>query len=94
MLEIVRAHRGQPARTPGEWAAVLGDVLEDRFKDRHGEDRSERARATIVGALFSEYADARFEIDGEAWRLVREWPEGVGRSATWGFENGWADLHK
>jgi hypothetical protein len=84
MLEIVRAHRGQPARTPGEWAAVLGDVLEDRFKDRHGEDRSERARATIVGALFSEYADARFEIDGEAWRLVREWPEGVGRG-VWGI---------
>jgi hypothetical protein len=63
---------------------VLGDVLEDRFKDRHGEDRSERARATIAGALFSEYADARFEVDGEAWRLVREWPEGVGRG-VWGI---------
>jgi hypothetical protein len=83
MLDIVRAFAGREPMTPGEWAGVLGDLLEDRFKDRGGQQRSERAKATIVGALFTEYADARFEVDGVSYRLVREWPEGVGRSAVW-----------
>lgn len=85
MLDIVRAFAGRPPMTPGEWAGVLGELLEDRFKDRGGQPRSERAKATIVGALFTEYADARFEVDGVSYRLVREWPEGVGRSAVWGI---------
>jgi hypothetical protein len=64
---------------------VLGDVLEDRSKERGGGMRSERAKATIVGALFAGYADGRFEVDGVSYRLVWEWPEGVGRPAVWGF---------
>jgi hypothetical protein len=84
MLDIVRGFRGREAMTAGQWAGVLGDVLEDRFKDRNGQMRSARARATIVGALFSEYADATFEVDGVGYRLVREWPEGTGRPAVWG----------
>ncbi len=84
MVEIVRMGRGDAAKTPGAWAAVLGELLAERFRDREGAERSDRAKATIVGALFTEYADARFEIDGEALRLTREWPEGPGRSAVWG----------
>ncbi len=82
MAEIVRAHRDEPSRTPGEWAGLLGEVMEERFRDRSGAERTDRAKATIVGALFSEYADTVFEVDGEAWRLVKELPEGVGR-AVW-----------
>ncbi len=85
MLDIVRAHRERDPMTAGQWAGVLGDALEERFKDRYGHIRSERARATIVGALFSEYADARFEVDGVAYRLERSWPEGTGRPAVWGL---------
>lgn len=78
------AHRGGAPRTPGEWLRVLGDVLEERFRDRGGGERSERGKATVVGALFSEYADARFKAEGESWRLTRAWPEGIGRSAVCG----------
>ena len=85
MLDIVRAHHGREPMTAGQWAGVLGDVLEDRFKERNGQIRSERARATIVGALFSEYADARFDVDGVGYRLERSWPEGSGRPAVWGI---------
>jgi hypothetical protein len=84
MLEIVRGFAGREPMTAGAWAGVLGEVLEDRFKDRSGGARSERARATIVGALFAEYSDARFEVDGVNYRLAREWPEGLGRPAVWG----------
>lgn len=85
MLDIVRTFAGRQPMTPGEWAGVLGELLEDRFKDRGGQPRSERAKATIVGALFTEYSDARFEVDGVSYRMVREWPEGSGRSAVWGI---------
>jgi hypothetical protein len=84
MLEIVRGHREREPMTASGWAAVLGEALEDRFRDRSGGSRSDRARATIVGALFTEYADARFEVDGVAYRLERAWPEGTGRPAVWG----------
>ncbi len=85
MLDIVRGFADREPMTPGQWAGVLGEVMEDRFKDRGGQMRSERARATIVGALFTEYLDARFEVDGVSYGLVREWPEGMGRPARWGI---------
>ncbi len=88
MLDIVRGFADREPMTPSEWAAVLGGVLEDRFKDRNGQLKSERARATIVGALFSEYADARFEVEGVSYGLSRDWPEGVGRPAVWGIGPG------
>lgn len=88
MLEIASKFAGREPMTAGEWAGVLGEVLEDRFKDRNGQLKTERARATIVGALFSEYADARFEVEGVSYGLVREWPEGVGRPAVWGVVRG------
>jgi hypothetical protein len=84
MVEIVRHFAGREPMTAGQWAGVLGEVLEDRFRERGGGERSERAKATIVGALFTEYADARFEVDGKMWRLEREWPEGMGRPGVWG----------
>lgn len=83
MLEIVRGFAGRAAMTPAGWAEVLGEILEDKFRDRGGQQRSARSKATIVGALFTEYSDARFDVDGTSYRLVREWPEGTGRSATW-----------
>ncbi len=85
MVEIVRRFAGREPMTAGQWAGVLGDVLEERFRERGGGERSERAKATIVGALFTEYADARFEVDGKLWRLERGWPEGVGRPGVWGI---------
>lgn len=85
MLEIIRKHWEREPMTASGWAGVLGSELEDRFKDRNGQIRSERARATIVGALFAEYADARFEVDGVGYRLERAWPEGTGRPAVWGI---------
>jgi hypothetical protein len=84
MVEIVRRFAGREPMTAGQWAGVLGEVLEDRFRERGGGERSERAKATIVGALFTEYADARFEVDGKMWRLERGWPEGQGRPGVWG----------
>ncbi len=84
MVEIVRQFAGREPMTAGQWAGVLGEVLEDRFRERGGGERSERAKATIVGALFTEYADARFEVDGKMWRLDRAWPEGQGRPGVWG----------
>lgn len=86
MMEIVRGFAGREAMTASGWAGVLGDVLEERFTERGGGMRSERAKATIVGALFTEYADARFEVEGVTYRLARERPEGVGRPAVWRFE--------
>ena len=32
MLDIVRAHHAREPMTAGQWAGVLGDALEDRFK--------------------------------------------------------------
>lgn len=81
----MREFAGRESLTAGQWAGVLGEVLEERFRERGGGERSDRAKATIVGALFAEYADARFDVDGVSYRLVREWPEGVGRSAVWGI---------
>ena len=60
-------------------------MLHDRFLDRHGRERSDRAKATMVGALFREYLDAQFEVDGESWRLEREYPDGPTRSPVYRF---------
>ena len=86
MLEIAQEHVGQPAGTAAEWAERLaGNVMEERFEDRHGNPRSSRSRATIMGSLFGEYLDTRFVVADRRHRLVREYPEGERRKPTYRF---------
>ena len=85
MLDIVREHHAARATAAAEWVPRLERLLEDRFKGRRGNPRSDRARATIVGSLFRDYLDARFAVDGRTFEIVREYPDGVGHSPTWGF---------
>lgn len=85
MQEVAEAEHGRPPASASAWAKWLQPWLGDRFVDRNGRERSERARATIVGALFRDYLDARFEVDGRPWRLVREYPDGPTRSPVYRF---------
>ncbi len=87
VLEIAREHHGKPAANAAEWAELLaGNIMEDRFRDRNGNQKSARARATTMGSLFGEYLDERFVADGRRFRLVREYPEGEGRKPSYRFE--------
>ena len=86
VLEIAQEHHGRSAATAAEWADRLASgAMEERFKDRGGNLKPARARATLVGSLFGEYLDARFAVDGRRFRLVREYPEGEGRKPTYRF---------
>lgn len=85
MLDIVAEHHAARPAAAAEWVPRLERLLEDRFKDRRGHPRSDRAKATIVGSLFRDYLDARFAVDGQTFEVVREYPDGVGHSPTWGF---------
>ena len=86
MLDICAANRHRPASKASEWAAWLGEILEDRFMDRRGQARSARARATIVGRLFIEYLDAIFVLEDRQYRLQQEYPEGHSRPPTYRFQ--------
>jgi hypothetical protein len=83
MLEVVRDHWQRPPAAASQWAEWLADLLEDRFRDRHGQFRSARARATIVGTLFRDYLDTRFTVEGRRWAIVREHPDGATHPPTW-----------
>ncbi len=86
MVEIAAEHHARPAATAADWAEWLGEgPLEERFKDRRGNLRTARARATIVGGLFNDYLDTTFDVDGKTFELVREEPSWARRSPTYGF---------
>jgi hypothetical protein len=63
----------------------LETILEDRFRDGRGQARSARARATIVGSLFTDYVGTRFELEGKAVEVVRIAPAAAKRSPEYGF---------
>ena len=83
MLEVIRDHAQRPPAAASQWAEWLAELLEDRFHDRHGQLRSARSRATIVGTLFRDYLDTRFTVDGRRWAIVREHPDGATHPPTW-----------
>ena len=87
MLEVAQLHHASPQATSAEWVDRLKTgPLEDRFKDRRGNLKSVRACSTIVGSLFTEYLDTRFSVDGRAYELVRDYPNGPTRSPTYAFK--------
>jgi hypothetical protein len=83
VAEIVREHHGKGPLAPARWVPLLESVLEERFRDGRGNAKSARAKATLVGGLFTDYLDARFEVDGAEFAVVREYPEGTGKSPTY-----------
>ncbi len=85
VLEIVRAHRDKPPSPASRWVEWLEAILEDRFKDRRGNPRSARAKATVVGSLFRDYLDARFTVEGRRYEIVRSYPDGATHPPTYGF---------
>ena len=85
MLDICAEHRARPPSTAAQWADWLADPLAERFRDRNGNEKSTRGKATVVGRLFTGYLDAGFAVDGRRYELVRDYPEGSTRSATYRF---------
>jgi hypothetical protein len=83
MAEVVQQHRGKGPLTPANWVPLLENVLEERFRDGRGNAKSARAKATVVGGLFTDYLDARFDVDGTEFAVVRGYPEGTGKSPTY-----------
>lgn len=89
MADICREHHAKPAATASRWAEWLADgLLEERFKDRRGNPKSARAKATIVGSLFTEYLDQAFTVDGKKLSLHRAYPDGPTHSAVYQFREG------
>ena len=86
MLDIITEHHGADAAPAAGWVERLDEQLGERFRDRRGNPKSTRAKATIVGNLFREYLDTRFVVDGQGWRLVRSYPEGEKRKPAYHFE--------
>jgi hypothetical protein len=83
--EIARERHGDAPASAAAWVERLGEVLEDRFRDRRGNPKSAKARATIVGSLFRDYVDGRFPVDGRVFLLERAFPEGPTHPPVYGF---------
>ena len=81
VAEIARQFVGEPAVTAATWADRLEPWLGDRFVGSGGVRKSDRARATIVGRLFTEYLG----VDVGGRQLVREYPDGATHSPVYGF---------
>ncbi len=86
MLEIAREHHARRPGSASAWVEWLEPILEDRFKDRRGNPRSARSKATIVGAMFRDYLDASFTVEGRRFELVRAYPGGPTHAPTYAFE--------
>ncbi len=85
MADIAREHHARGTLAPSDWVPHLETILEDRFRDGRGQARSARARATIVGSLFTDYVGTRFELEGKAVEVVRIAPAAAKRSPEYGF---------
>ena len=81
MAEVARDHHQRGVLTSADWVPHL-EVL---FQDRHGKARSARAKATIVGSMFTDYVGTRFELDDRAVEVVRDRPQGQRRTPAYGF---------
>jgi hypothetical protein len=86
MAEVAREHHVRGALQASDWVAHLEGLLQDRFQDRHGKARSARAKATIVGSMFTDYVGTRFDIDDGAVEVVRIQPQGQRRTPAYGFK--------
>jgi hypothetical protein len=87
MAEIAREHYERTPTTAALWVPHVETILEDRFRDGRGQPRTARAKATIVGSLFTDYLGTRFEIEGGEWvEVIRRFPEGMSRSPVYGFQ--------
>ena len=85
MIEVCVAHHGDGLHTAGEWADVLfSGPLSDRANDRRGNARSKRAKQTLVGMLFSEFAGDTLETDAGAFVVHEETPR-KGHPSIYGF---------
>jgi hypothetical protein len=86
LLEVLKDYRDAPPVSCTDWVERLRHSgLEERFIDRHGQPKTARACATLVGSLFSDKLDATFDLDGEVWRLERTFPDGPTHSPVYGF---------
>lgn len=84
--DIAAIHRDRSAAYAAEWVTRLEESGHtERFRDRRGMERTPRARATVVGALFSEYLDATFTVDGASVRLMRHYPAGPDHKPAYQF---------
>lgn len=84
--DIALTHRDRSAAYAAEWVTRLEESGHtERFRDRRGLERTPRARATVVGALFSEYLDCVFTVDGAPVRLVRHYPAGPDHKPAYQF---------
>jgi len=91
LAEVCGVLHSEPAATATVWAGTLlgHGLLDGRLRDAHGTQRPPQAMATIVGRLFSAYADATFTVDGCRYRLRRT-PEQTSQShvsPTYWFEH-------
>ena len=82
---IARTQHHRGLLRPSEWVDHLEALLAERFHDRGGQPRTDRAKATIVGTLFCDALGSRFPVADGRVELVRAWPEGTRRSPAYGF---------
>jgi hypothetical protein len=84
--ELAAAHRDRPSAYASEWVTRLKEGGQtERFYDRTGLERTERAKATMVGTLFSGYLNVTFDVDGETVQLQRHYPEGKDKKPAYQF---------
>ncbi|MCB9779712.1 MAG: hypothetical protein H6742_14200 [Alphaproteobacteria bacterium] len=84
--DVAAAHHDDGFHTAGEWAEVLVDgPLSDKLRDRRGDPKPPRARATIVGQLLGQYLDETFDTPDGPFVLRQETPR-KGHPSLYGFE--------
>jgi hypothetical protein len=86
MAEVARDHHQRGMLTSADWVPHLEPLLQDRFQDRHGKVRSARAKATIVGSMFTDYVGTRFDLDDRVVEVTRDKPHGKRKTPAYGFK--------
>ena len=90
LVEVSAAFFSAPAAIATAWGQKIADqgLWSDRLRDERGEPKSDQAKATIVGTLFSSHAGATFTVDGRSYRLRRapETESASHESPTYWFE--------
>lgn len=84
--DIAAEHHDLESCTAEDWASVLSNGnLVEKLRDHRGTLKSIRSRATIVGRLFSSYANTTFETPAGRFVLVQHTPR-KGHKSVYGFE--------
>lgn len=88
MSEVARAMVAAehcPAYTDAWVSRIELAGLAERFKDKNGRDRTPRAKATILGALFNEYAGKTFTYPEGSIKLTQDFPRGPTAKPLYSF---------